>query len=247
MREKGHISNVVSLRQTRSPYAPIGLASACVALLVFCVAINAGWPRENSLLVSGVGFVICFFPSLILAEHLTNRRQDRLALLYASSMDALRQSALSLHGRSVIKSRKIAEGYYQAAVAGLRRVAKESTSAELCRSCAVALERLADRDGFTVEEGSKFSDRMVFAVAFLRSALLGSKNAQYKVAMLYQEGIGFTRDHLEAYAWYNICAAAGGGEAERHREILAYGMSDTEISEAQQRSQELLAIIKGKA
>ncbi len=177
---------------------------------------------------------------------LLSKRQVRLNELWEESQKALKISSDYLHGRGVIKSLHIADENYHKALGGFMQVAKESTCGETCFTCAVALGELAESGGFVVDPETKFKDRSLVATTFLRAALLGSRPSQLKVAQLYQEGFGFARDLTEAYAWFNICAAHGNVEAERSRESLATSMSQAEIAKAQQRSQELFAMVNGR-
>lgn len=174
---------------------------------------------------------------------LLSTRQVGLNELWAESQKALKISSDYLHGRGVIKSLHIADENYHKALGGFMKVAKESTCGETCFTCAVAMGELAEPGGFVVDPETKFMDRSLVAATFLRAALLGSRPSQLKVAQLYQEGVGFVRDLTEAYAWFNICAAHGNVEAERSRESLATIMSQAEITKAQQRSQELFAMV----
>lgn len=177
---------------------------------------------------------------------LSSTGQGRLADLLKESQNALKLSSDYLHGRGVIKSVKKSEENYHKALGGFMKVAKESTCGETCFTCAVALGELAEPGGFVVDPETKFMDRSLVAATYLRAALLGSKPSQLRVAQLYQEGVGFVRDLTEAYAWFNICAAGGNLEAERSRESLATSMSQAEIAKAQQRSQELFAMVNGR-
>lgn len=120
-------------------------------------------------------------------------------------------------------------------------------SAELCQSSASALETLAKPDGYMAGSPCKFNDLRPVAEAYLRSALLGSRSSQLKVASLYQEGQGMDADLIEAYAWFNIAAAGGNVEAERSREFIATRLSAGDLARAQKRSLELLAMVNGKA
>lgn len=247
MREKTPIPPIAPISKPRMPYLTIGFCAATIAALVFVVLIRSSWSRESSITVA----VFAFFAALLLAytsaDFLMNRRQEKLALLFVAAGAALKRSSASLHGRGVIKNTQAAEAHYQTAIAGFKKVASESTSAELCRSCASCLEALAEPAGFVVDSATKFADLGFVGSTYLRSALLGSKNAQFKVAILHQEGVGLPRDHVEAYAWYNICAATGSLDAARCRELIASGLTPAEVLKAQRRSQELQVFLTGRA
>jgi len=245
MREKTASPSSAPIRRSGLPFLTVGLCAAGIAAMVFVVSIRSSWSRENSTTAAIFAFFATFFPALMLVEFLMNRRQEKLALLYVAAGAALKRSSASLHGRGVIKNTQAAEAHYQTAIAGFKRVASESTSAELCRSCASSLEALVA--GFVVDPATKFADLGFVGSTYLRAALLGSKNAQFKVAILHQEGVGLPRDHVEAYAWYNICAATGSLDAARCRELLASGLTPAEVSQAQRRSQELQVILSGQS
>jgi len=189
---------------------------------------------------------LTFFCSLFLVAWCNRLLPDtngRLAELLASSKEKLRLSAAYLDGEGVIKSRLTAENHYLKAVEGFVRIAKESTSASLCRSGAEALEDLAKSDGFMAGSSRKFTDMKLVASAYLRSALLGCHLSQLKVAKFFEDGVGFSRNPKEAYAWFNICAAAGNQDAARRRESLALNMPPEYVALAQERSKELLAMV----
>lgn len=246
MREKTASPSSAPIRRSGLPYLTVGLCAAGIAAMVFVVSIRSSWSRENSTTAAIFAFLAAFFPALMVVEFMTNRRQEKLALLYVAAGAALKRSSASLHGRGVIKSAQAAEAHYQTAIAGFKRVASESTSAELCRSCASALEALVEPAGFVVDPATKFADLGFVGSTYLRSAMLGSKNAQFKVAILHQEGVGLPRDHVEAYAWYNICAATGSLDAARCRELIASGLTSAEVLKAQRRSQELQVFLTGQ-
>ncbi len=74
-----------------------------------------------------------------------------------------------------------------------------------------------------------------------RNALAGDVASQFSVAERYRSGInGFEQDIVEAYAWYNVCAASGYQEAIAARDHLEGQMISTQKATAQKRSRELL-------
>jgi len=196
-------------------------------------------------------FCFCFLLLTIASFRITKFYLSRQAANWTALLDAskaaIKLSEAYLDGRGVIKSMQTAESHYLTAIAGYSRVARESTCTRDCYSCAEALESLATPEGFMSGSPKKFGDLRLVALAYLRSALLGNTRAQMKVAHLYQDGVGFGKNHSEAYAWFNICAAGGDFGAERMRESLARGMSQAYIHIAQKRSHELLAMVKSKA
>jgi uncharacterized protein len=78
-----------------------------------------------------------------------------------------------------------------------------------------------------------------------RNALAGDVASQFSVAERYRSGVnGFERDIVEAYAWYNVCAASGYQEAIAARDRLEGQMISTQKATAQKRSRELLKEIE---
>ena len=78
-----------------------------------------------------------------------------------------------------------------------------------------------------------------------RNALAGDVASQFSVAERYRSGVnGFEQDNIEAYAWYNVCAASGYEEAIAARDRLEGKMISTQKAAAQKRSRELLAEIE---
>lgn len=244
MKEIHSNPKVVPIRvyKQMDPGAMFALSFAIASVVTFIVhgVISSDRDRRYN---SDIGATCAwaFFITLISSNTLMiilSTGQGRLVDLLKESQNALKLSSDYLHGRGVIKSVKKSEENYHKALGGFMKVAKESTCAETCFTCAVALEKLAEPEGFVL-------NRSLVATTFLRAALLGSRPSQLKVAQLYQEGFGFAMDLTEAYAWFNICAAHGNVEAERSRESLATSMSQAEIAKAQQRSQELFAMVNG--
>jgi TPR repeat protein len=214
----------------------------------FWLSLNwAHAPKDTSVVLSFLGAGLAFILASSYSSYHLSRGEEQLALLFSASTHTLKCSSAFLHGRGVIKSTRTAESHYAVAISGFRRVAQESVSAELCRSSASALETLAKPDGYMAGTPCKFNDLRPVAEAYLRSALLGSRPSQHKVASLYQEGLGMDTDLIEAYAWFNIAAAGGSVEAERSREFIATRLSPGDLARAQQRSLELLAMVNGKA
>jgi TPR repeat protein len=78
-----------------------------------------------------------------------------------------------------------------------------------------------------------------------RNALAGDVASQFSVAERYRSGVnGFEQDAVEAYAWYNVCAASGNQEAAAARDRLEFQMISTQKAAAQKRSRELLAQVE---
>jgi TPR repeat protein len=248
MKEKTSVPVAAPVRRAGRPYALVVLFALVVGAGTFWLSLEwAHSPKDTSVVLSGLGFIVGFILANSGFSYLESRGVEELALLFSSSTQALNRSSAFLHGRGVIKSTRTAESHYAVAISGFRRVAQESVSAELCRSSASALETLAKPDGYMAGSPCKFNDLRPVAEAYLRSALLGSRPSQHKVASLYQEGLGMDTDLIEAYAWFNIAAAGGSVEAERSREFIATRLTSGDVTQAQKRSLELLAMVNGKA
>jgi hypothetical protein len=248
MKEKTSVPVAAPVRRAGRPYALAALFALVIGACTFWFILS--WANASmfaSLVFSVLGFIPGFILAISCLSYLQSRGAEELAFLFSSSTWALNRSSAFLHGRGVVKSARTAETHYLAAISGFRRVAQESVSAELCRSSASALETLAKPDGYMAGAPCKFNDLRPVAEAYLRSALLGSRPSQHKVASLYQEGLGMDTDLIEAYAWFNIAAAGGIVEAERSREFIATRLSAGDLARAQQRSLELLAMVNGKA
>lgn len=220
------------------------IAAAFTIIVVFAICEESKNLREFKAELIFVLLIIQFLATWFL--RFINSREIRLNDLLNESTKALKVSSDYLHGHGVIKNHEIAEAHYNKALSGFKKVAQCSRSYDHCLYCAVSLDELADPEGFCANPDSKFRDVSFVAATYLRAAILGSRPSQLKVAQLYQEGAGFARDLTEAYAWFNICAAHGNVEAERSRESLAASMSQAEIAKAQQRSQELFAMVNGR-
>ena len=78
-----------------------------------------------------------------------------------------------------------------------------------------------------------------------RNALAGDVASQFSVAERYRSGVnGFEQDAVEAYAWYNVCAASGNQEAAAARDRLEFQITSIQTASAQKRSRELLRQIE---
>jgi len=81
----------------------------------------------------------------------------------------------------------------------------------------------------------------------LKASLAGHVTSQFSTAERYRSGInGFEQDAVEAYAWYNVCAASGNQEAAAARDRLEGQIISTQKAAGQKRSRELLAEIEAK-
>ena len=89
------------------------------------------------------------------------------------------------------------------------------------------------------------TDYVLARTYHLKASLAGHVASQFSVAERYRSGInGFEQDTVEAYAWYNVCAASGNQEAAAARDRLEFQIISTQKAAAQKRSRELLAEIE---
>jgi TPR repeat protein len=49
---------------------------------------------------------------------------------------------------------------------------------------------------------------------YRKSAEQGFAEAQYKLGLIYEEGLGVTQDYVEAHKWFNLAAARGRAGAK---------------------------------
>ena len=76
---------------------------------------------------------------------------------------------------------------------------------------------------------------------FLRAAQHGDKEAQYNTCYDNADGLGVTRDMVEAYRWCYIAAQNGQAAAARNRDHLAEQMQPSEVAQARAKAEQWLA------
>ena len=69
----------------------------------------------------------------------------------------------------------------------------------------------------------------------------GNAYAQYNLGLMYADGEGVPEDNVYAYMWWNIAASQGDADASTSKEVVARGMSQSAIEEAQRLSRECVA------
>jgi TPR repeat protein len=89
-------------------------------------------------------------------------------------------------------------------------------------------------------KGPLYSEEKSFTW-FLRGAERGDKEAQYQTCFDYADGIGVTRDMVEAYRWCYIAAQNGHAVAARNRDHLGEQMQPAEIVRARAAAERWLA------
>ena len=67
---------------------------------------------------------------------------------------------------------------------------------------------------------------------FLRAAEHGDIEAQYNTCYDYADGLGVTRDMVEAYRWCYIAGQNGQAAAARNRDHLAQQMPPADVARA---------------
>ena len=77
----------------------------------------------------------------------------------------------------------------------------------------------------------------------LGTADQGDADAQYNLALKYDNGLGVPQDYIQAHMWFNLAAAAYRDETDRadavrRRENLASRMTPSQVAEAQRRAGE---------
>ena len=71
-----------------------------------------------------------------------------------------------------------------------------------------------------------------------RAAVRGHVQAQHNLGMLYHGGLGVERDPLRAYYWVKVAALQGDDVAQDSLKVVAKGMSDDQIRQAEAQAEE---------
>jgi TPR repeat protein len=66
----------------------------------------------------------------------------------------------------------------------------------------------------------------------------GNANAQYKLGVFYDNGLGVPQDKVSAYMWLNLSASQGREGAAAFPDLIARRMTPAQIGEAQRLSPE---------
>jgi uncharacterized protein len=67
------------------------------------------------------------------------------------------------------------------------------------------------------------------------AATQGDASAQHHLGIMYLEGVGVSKDHLEAYMWFSL-ASEEEPEAASERDALEMKLSEDELAEAKRRA-----------
>ena len=75
---------------------------------------------------------------------------------------------------------------------------------------------------------------------FRLAAEQGNADAQFNLGVMYYDGEGVPQDYLRAHMWVNLAGAAvnGFGPAQELRNLIAAGMTPSDISKAQEMARE---------
>jgi TPR repeat protein len=71
-----------------------------------------------------------------------------------------------------------------------------------------------------------------------KAAIRGHVQAQQNLGLLYHEGKGVARDPVRAYYWLKVAALQGEDRADDALKIVAKGMSDGQVREAEAQAEE---------
>lgn len=72
-----------------------------------------------------------------------------------------------------------------------------------------------------------------------KKAEAGDSTAQYKLGVMYLFAQGVEKNHVDAYAWFNLSAANGSDNAAWRRDSIKRLLSPQQISDAEKRTEEL--------
>lgn len=76
-------------------------------------------------------------------------------------------------------------------------------------------------------------DYLVAAEEWYMAGSQGDVTAQFRLAQLYEQGLGAPQDFVEAHRWYNIAASLGHAEARKARDELGTRFTTDQLAEAQ--------------
>ena len=76
-------------------------------------------------------------------------------------------------------------------------------------------------------------DYIVAAEEWYMAGSRGDVASQFRLAQLYERGLGAPQDFVEAHRWYNIAASLGHAEARKARDELGTRITTDQLTEAQ--------------
>ena len=96
--------------------------------------------------------------------------------------------------------------------------------------------------GYMYNTGEGVAQDYTEALAwYRRAAEQRHARAQSSLGSMYYKGEGVPQDHILAYMWFNLAGANGPKKLLEVRDLVAKGMSPTQIAEAQRLSQKWTA------
>ena len=90
-------------------------------------------------------------------------------------------------------------------------------------------------------------DHSAAAAEWYSAGLQGDGASLFRLAQLYEEGLGRPQDFVEAHRWYNVAASLGHEEARAARDRLATRFTSNELAEAQRLATLTQALIEDAA
>ncbi len=86
----------------------------------------------------------------------------------------------------------------------------------------------------SANQSDKSPDYATAAHWFEEAAKHGLADSQFNLAVLYENGLGVTRDMKQAFMWLSLAARDGDNEAVRRRDILRGKLTAEETAVAEQ-------------
>lgn len=82
-------------------------------------------------------------------------------------------------------------------------------------------------------EAYEAGNYVVAAQEWFAAGSRGDVASQFRLAQLYEQGLGTPQDFVQAHRWYNIAASQGHAEALEARDALARRLTPDQLAEAQ--------------
>ena len=76
-------------------------------------------------------------------------------------------------------------------------------------------------------------DYLGAALEWVTAGGQGDVNSQFRLAQLYEQGLGVPQDFVQAHRWYSIAASQGHAEARNARDALGARLTPGQLAEAQ--------------
>ena len=99
--------------------------------------------------------------------------------------------------------------------------------------CLLSVPEIASADYYDGIRAYDSADYALAASDWLTAASQGDLKSQYRLAQLYEQGVGVPQDFVQAHRWYNIAASQGHAEAGKARDALASRITADQLAEAQ--------------